>query len=92
MTPSEIIAAEALVFGTRPIRWKRSTGDFVEAHCGFWHITPIYGGLTRPESYELWFGASTRRRVGSGQTQRECKAVAQDLDNIPGQRRPRSRR
>lgn len=77
--PREIIAAEALVFRARPIRWKRSTGDFVESHCGFWHITPIYGGLTRPERYELWFGAESRRRVGSGSTQRECKAVADDL-------------
>jgi hypothetical protein len=35
--------------------------------------------LTRPERYELWFGATTRKRVGSGQTQRECKAIAEDM-------------
>jgi len=77
--PRDIIAAEVLAFGARPIRWRRSTGDFVSSHCGFWHITPIYAGLTRPESYELWFGASSRKRVGSGSTQRECKAVADDV-------------
>lgn len=78
MNPSTIIDAETRGFRTRQIRWKRATGHFVSSHCGFWHIAPIYGGLTRPESYELWFGASTRRRVGSGQTQRECKTIAED--------------
>lgn len=77
--PNEIIASEAFGFRTRPIRWKRSTGHFVDSHCGFWHITPIYGGLCNPESYELWFGAESRRRVGSGQTQRECKVTAKDM-------------
>ncbi len=92
MTPNEIIAAETLAFGARPIRWRRSTRDFVESRCGFWHIIPIYGGLTRPESYELWFGASTWRRVGSGSTQRACKSVAEGLNNEPGQRNPPHRR
>jgi hypothetical protein len=68
--------AETINFHTPPLHWKRSTGHFVESHCGLWHITPIYGGLTRPESYELWFGLLDRYRVGSGQTQRECKAHA----------------
>lgn len=77
--PRDIIAAESMAFRRHPIRWKRAVEHFVSSHCGFWHITPVYGGLTRPESYELWFGASDRRRVGSGQTQRECKAVAEDL-------------
>lgn len=80
--PRDIIAAEYLAFRRpRPLRWKRSTGDFVNSHCGFWHITPIYGGLTRPESYELWFGNGNGpwKRVGTGQTQRECKAEAEDL-------------
>ncbi len=36
-------------------------------------------GLTRPESYELWFGASAWKRVGSGQTQRACKAEAEGM-------------
>jgi hypothetical protein len=83
MIPRDIIEMEALAFHfhTRPIRWKRSTGDFVDSHCRLWHITPVYGGLTRPESYVLWFGVSNGKwkRVGSGQTQRECKASAEAL-------------
>jgi hypothetical protein len=55
------------------IWWKRSTGDYVTSHCGRWDITPIYGGLTRPESYELRLDYKV---VGTGQTQRECKEVA----------------
>lgn len=59
------------------IRWKRSTGDFVESHCGTWWITPIYGGLTRPEHYELQTKtADGWRVVGSGSTQREAKEDA----------------
>lgn len=65
------------------IKWKRSDGDYVESHCGRWWITPIYGGLTRPERYELRHNASGTvggwKVVGSGQTQRACKAVAEDL-------------
>ena len=80
MLPRSIIEAEVwLRFHNRPIRWKRSSGDFVNSHCNLWHITPIYGGLTRPESYELWFGLTAWKRVGTGATQRECKAVAEDL-------------
>lgn len=60
-------------------QWKRSTGDFVESHCGRWKITPIYGGLTRPERYELWLDG---KRVGSGSTQRECKADAKQDEEI----------
>ena len=55
------------------IRWKRSTGDFVESHCGRWNITPIYGGLTRPESYVLYCDGKV---VGSGSTQHEAKEDA----------------
>jgi len=63
------------------IRWKRSTGDFVESHCGTWWITPIYGGLTRPERYELQIKtADGWHVVGSGSTQREAKADAARLD------------
>ena len=62
------------------IRWKRSTGDFVESHCGRWSITPIYGGLTRPESYQLREVHRAHRVVGSGSTQRECKELAKDVD------------
>lgn len=83
MLPRDIIAAEVwLRFHDRPIRWKRSSGDFVHSHCGLWHIAPVYGGLTRPESYALWFGLRDSggwKQVGSGQTQRECKSVAEDL-------------
>ncbi len=63
------------------IQWKRSSGDFVESHCGRWWITPIYGGLTRPESYVVRMGDKV---VGSGSTQRECKAIAEGLErDIP---------
>jgi hypothetical protein len=57
-------------------QWKRSTGDHVESHCGRWLITPIYGGLTRPESYQLWLDG---KLFGSGQTQQDCKWLAEDL-------------
>lgn len=60
------------------IRWKRSTGDFVESHDGRWRITPIYGGLTRPESYKLWLDEKV---VDSGTTQRECKAIANEIQD-----------
>ncbi len=62
------------------IRWKRSTGDYAESHCGRWRITPIYGGLTRPESYKLQLDGKV---VGSGQTQRECKAIAEEHEAKP---------
>ena len=55
------------------VRWKRSTGDYVESHCGRWWITPIYGGCTRPERYELRLD---NRIVGGGANQRECKEDA----------------
>jgi len=63
------------------IRWKRATGDFVESHCGRWWITPVYGGLMRPESYELQFKRLPNAWcvVGSGSTQRECKEDADRL-------------
>jgi hypothetical protein len=55
------------------VRWKRSTGDYVESHCGRWWITPIYGGCTRPERYELRLD---NRIVGGGSNQHECKEDA----------------
>ena len=65
------------------VRWKRSVGDYVESHCGRWWITPIYGGLTRPERYELKRNEALIvggwKTVRSGQTQRECKAAAEDM-------------
>jgi len=65
------------------VRWKRAVEHYVESHCGRWWITPIYGGLTRPERYELKHNATGVvggwKTVGSGQTQRECKADAEDL-------------
>jgi hypothetical protein len=64
------------------IRWKRSFNDYVESYCGKWWITPIYGGCTRPEQYVLQhnptLSPSGWKIVGSGQTQRECKDIAQD--------------
>ena len=58
------------------VRWKRSTGDYVESHCDRWWITPIYGGGTRPERYELRLD---NRVVGGGANQRECKEDAARL-------------
>jgi hypothetical protein len=55
------------------VDWRRSTGDYVESHCGRWRITPIYGGCTRPERYELRLDD---RVVGGGENQRECKEDA----------------
>jgi hypothetical protein len=63
------------------IRWKRSTGHFVESHCGRWRIEPIYGGLTRPESYVLRLDG---KAIESGSTQRECKAITACLDRKGG--------
>jgi hypothetical protein len=55
------------------VRWRRSTGDYVESHCGRWWITPIYGGCTRPERYELRLD---NRVVGGGASQHACKEDA----------------
>jgi hypothetical protein len=63
------------------IAWKRSTGDYVESHCGRWWITPIYGGCTRPESYELRLD---NRVVGSGANQGECKEDAERYETDVG--------
>ncbi len=71
MLPRHIIALETLAF--HAVRWKRSDDGFVVSRCGFWRIAPVYGGGTRPESYKLYFD---NRMAGSGQTQRECKAIA----------------
>lgn len=59
-----------------PVRWKRSTGDYVESHCGRWWITPSYGGRTRPERYELCLD---NRVVGGGANQRVCKEDAAQI-------------
>jgi hypothetical protein len=59
-----------------PIRWKRSDDGFSVSHDGRLRISPIYGGLTRPESYQIWLDDKV---VGSGATQRECKLIAADL-------------
>lgn len=58
------------------VRWKRSTVDYVESHCGRWWITPIYGGCTRPERYELRLDNQV---VGGGTNQRECKELAERM-------------
>lgn len=92
----------------RAVRWKRSSGHYVDSHCGRWWITPVYGGLTQPESYilrrnhagiaraeaspftlDLPRGAAPLtfqsqmqwETVGSGQTQRECKEVAESKND-----------
>jgi hypothetical protein len=69
------------------VRWKRSTGDYVESHCGRWWITPIYGGCTRPERYELrldnrvvgggWRGEPARVQGGrrQGLLRRDCEST-----------------
>lgn len=49
--------------GAAVIRWKRSTGDYVESHCGRWNIV-LY---------------LDHKVVGSGSTQREAKAWAAQL-------------
>lgn len=76
-------SSDCPIHGTGPIRWKPAKADFVESHCGRWWITPIYGGLTRPERYELSRNETRAvggwKVVGSGSTQRECKAVADQL-------------
>jgi hypothetical protein len=66
---------ETVLARTSSVRvdWRRSTGDYVESHCGRWRITPIYGGCTRPERYELRLDD---RVVGGGENQRECKEDA----------------
>lgn len=65
------------------VRWKRAVEHYVESHCGRWWITPIYGGLTRPERYELNHNATGAigawKAVGSGQTQSECKSLAEAM-------------
>jgi hypothetical protein len=53
-----------------------STKAADESHCVHWWITPIYGGLTRPESYVVRLD---NKVVGSGSTQRECKEVSEGL-------------
>jgi hypothetical protein len=57
------------------IKWRRSTGDHVESHCGRWRISPLYCGRTRPEAFLLW---DHEKSVGEFQTQRDAKADAQD--------------
>jgi hypothetical protein len=57
------------------IEWQRAKEHYVYSHCGKYVISPIYGGLTRPESYIVSY---ENKRIGSGQTQRECKDVADE--------------
>ena len=65
------------------ITWRRSTEHYVESTDGYWWITPIYGGLTRPEGYILNHNPTGVtggwRVVGSGETQKECKIDADRL-------------
>lgn len=74
-------ASDCPIHGTGPLLWKRATDGFVETYDGMWWITPIYGGLTRPERYELRRKTTDGWRVvGSGSTQRECKEDAERID------------
>lgn len=57
------------------IRWKRSTGDFVESHDGNWSIVPNYAGCTRPQDYSLMFKNKVVSSMCS--TQREAKGDAE---------------
>jgi len=59
------------------VRWKRANDGFVSSHCGRWRITPVYGGLTRAEWYELWH--DDKSVSGHCATQREAKEDAERL-------------
>lgn len=59
------------------IRWKRANDGFVESHCGRWRITPQYGGLTRPECFQLWL--DDKLVSGWNQNQREAKEDAERI-------------
>lgn len=61
------------------IRWKRSSGDYVESHCGEWFITPIYSGCTRAQAYELRHKDNYAKALGEHQTQKEAKEWAEYL-------------
>jgi len=61
------------------IRWKRSSGDYVESHDGEWFITPLYCGCTRPQAYELRHKDNYANPCGSGETQKQCKEWAEYL-------------
>jgi hypothetical protein len=59
------------------IRWKRANDGFVESHCGRWRITPQYGGLTRPECFQLWL--DDKLVSGWNANQREAKEDAERI-------------
>jgi hypothetical protein len=61
------------------IRWKRSSGDYVESHDGEWFITPLYCGCTRPQAYELRHNSEYTKSLGEFQNQRQAKEEAEDL-------------
>jgi hypothetical protein len=61
------------------IRWKRSTGDYVESHDGEWFITPIYAGRTRPDAYTLRHKDNYSKELGEHQTQKDAKEWAECL-------------
>jgi hypothetical protein len=58
------------------VKWKRSTEDYVESHCGTWWITPNYWGCTRPQSYSLMRKIDGKWKTVSYHcaTQRDAKA------------------
>lgn len=61
------------------IKWKRSTGDYVDSHDGEWFITPIYAGRTRPDAYTLRHKDNYPKQLGEHQTQKEAKEWAEYL-------------
>lgn len=63
------------------VRWKRSTGDYVESHDGRWQIVPLYCGRTRPEVYNLVLDGKVVSSENA--SQREAKESVTYLpDNI----------
>lgn len=73
-------------------RWKRSTGDgFTESHDGRWHISPIYGGLTRPESYQV-YDTKTKATFGREMTVTDAKLLVDDRLEVEGKRNAKHER
>jgi hypothetical protein len=66
----------------RLIAWCKPSNSFVNSKCGRFQIFPIYGGMTRPESFGLSFTSphGDRREIGTYfQNQREAKEEAESF-------------
>lgn len=77
------------------VAWCKPSNGFVRSKCGRFQIFPVYGGLTRPESFGLSFTSphSDRREIGSHiPNQREAKDEAdrfiEDAQRMYGWRQP----